>query len=199
MARLYGWPGGQATRGSPMGLAALLVGPRVRSSLTAALARLRQLDVALAGASPAYESWFIYDTGSGDEWARPVTRSGTCPIGHAILQPLSDTEILVIGVFDPPEGDDEEPVYDQTIATLYARLRAVASPLLIQRIRRLVVFLHNKSDRLMTSDVYAVLTPTQQSDWTAFRSALRGIESQPGYPDTITWPSIPAWPAGIPE
>ena len=198
MARLYGWPGGQAARSSA-GLAARLVGPGVRSGGMAALTRARQLDFALPAASQSYESWFIYDAGSGDEWARPVTRSGTCPIGQAVLQPRGDTEVLVIGSFAPPARDGDEPVYDQTIATFYTRLRAVAAPLLIQRIRRLVIFLHNKSDRLMISDVYASLTPTQQADWTAFRAALRGIESQPGYPDTIIWPAIPAWPPGIPE
>ena len=198
MARIYRWSGGQAAR-SGAGLASRLVGPKLRSSGVAALTQGRQLDTQRPASSETYESWFIYDLADGDPWARPVTRSGSCPIGQAVLQPLGETEVLVIGSLDAPASDDEEPFYDQTIATFYTRLRGLESPLLIQRIRRLVIFLHNKSDRLMISDVYASLTPTQQSDWTAFRAALRGIESQPGYPDTITWPAIPAWPPGIPE
>ena len=30
-----------------------------------------------------------------------------------------------------------------------------------------------------------------QADWTAYRKALRDVTKQPGFPETVEWPSAP--------
>lgn len=46
-------------------------------------------------------------------------------------------------------------------------------------------------DYITAPDVWPSLTPEKQSEWVAYRQALRDIPEQVGFPESVTWPVKP--------
>jgi len=48
-----------------------------------------------------------------------------------------------------------------------------------------------KSDKYVTSDRWELYTSEKKGEWATYRTALRDVPTQAGFPWTITWPTQP--------
>ena len=106
------------------------------------------------------------------------------------VQFKDSTEAVIVAAFAGPQDPGDYPHQadiEETDARYLAFVGLHSGPAVDAR--RLRADLLSGSDWTVGND--SPLTTEKQAEWKSYRQALRDVTSQPGFPETIAWPTRP--------
>ena len=147
--------------------------------------------------------YMVWDDTAGVDTARPFSRLIVCDSAVIADQPLDPGEAYDVAPdgFTIEEDDDVTDllsfVYTVDTTATPKTVTAVSSNRFTLTERQDIQ--NRKVQRLLTDAATQALrldtkfTETEMADLVTYTDALRAVPSQPGFPDTITWPTKPSF------